>query len=664
EMMGSDPDYKYGAYVTTLRLSNRDQIRLIISKKFGNWPKDLLRQGDIISVSGEKIDYYGMKAISVRPRDHLDTASDDEFALARRQPRSNLRSCSLHLLKLTSRLIFHISKFYQTVASKMVVLATLDEITNYQLGQDCDVILKVTNYFPQEKCKMLFIDCRTQDDRIITCCGPISLHRNENEVKAGDILEFQNVRPHEDKKAEGVRLCLKMSRYSIVSIINFNDDSRKQIIPFSVPSPPDFSETLCSTDFETASMASSFTLKPKDNKIVGIIKNNFIFEKTMEDDPDYEGVYVTTLLLFNGEEKELIISKKLGTSLVNFLHPIQIISIDGRPTNHNGKDAIFIGPGDHLDIPSIENVTSALQCSKSIPGRKNNTYPLDEDLKTVKKLEKKREGSSFSSLENQFQGSYSMQQHSTIQSLSQSYNLTNYDEIKDYPLYQNCDVMLKVVKYCPQPNQNLLFINCKTKDERDIVCLGPINLHSHGTHVKNGQLIELKDVERQNYSKNSILELRLQIHGNSTVTVIDPDANSKKQIIPQLPSSFPDLPRRRPRQHSRPPSVVSVPVRKSVENPKIIGTIQNELTFVEMTGSDSDCKYGAYLTTLQPFNENQVKLIIPEECKNRHEEFLHPGKIISVVGEKMKYYGMDAILVRPGNHLKVASKDEISLKLM
>ncbi|KAE9547084.1 hypothetical protein FO519_009705 [Halicephalobus sp. NKZ332] len=268
----------------------------------------------------------------------------------------------------------------------MVTLTAFGEIKNYPLYKDCTVVLKATSYSPQEKCRMLFINCRTQDDRIIVCCGPISLHKDGNEVKAGDILEFQNVQPHEDKKSGITRLCLKIRGESTVYIIDPESNSKKKIISPNVPVVSDYPETLYSLgfedrstnfipksyNFETGSMTSSFTLKPKDNKIVGIIKNNFILEKPMEDDPDYEeGVYVTTLLLFNGEEKELVISKKLGTWPVDFLHPMQVVSVDGELAKRDNKDAIFVGLGNHLGSPSIEDVNAALQYAK-IPSRRKS----------------------------------------------------------------------------------------------------------------------------------------------------------------------------------------------------------------------------------------------------------------------------------------------------
>ncbi|KAE9547083.1 hypothetical protein FO519_009704 [Halicephalobus sp. NKZ332] len=239
--------------------------------------------------------------------------------------------------------------------------------------------------------------------------------------------------------------------------------------------------------------------------------------------------------------------------------------------------------------------------------------------------------------------------------------LTTFNGIENFPLNEECTVILKVMRYCPTEKYNKLFINCKTGDNKAIACSGAFALHTPGTNVNEGDFIELKNVKRSMYVRNNTSELQLKIHGNSTVTIIDPYDNSKKQIIPQLPSSFPDLPRRHPRQYSRPPSVVSVPVRKSVENPKITGMIQNELTFVEMMGNDPDYKYGAYVTTLRLSNGDQIRLIISKKFGNWPGRFLHPREIVSVIGEKTKYYGMDAIFVRPGDHLDVVPDDEIIL---
>ena len=89
--MGKDPAFKHGVYITTLLLSTGKQMRLIISKDFGNWPMRFLVQGEIVSVIGEKMDYYGMETRFVKRGDHLDVASDDEISLARKlkpQPRS------------------------------------------------------------------------------------------------------------------------------------------------------------------------------------------------------------------------------------------------------------------------------------------------------------------------------------------------------------------------------------------------------------------------------------------------------------------------------------------------------------------------------------------------------------------------------------------------
>lgn len=103
-----------------------------------------------------------------------------------------------------------------------------------------DVTLKVVNYSPKEKINMLFINCKTRDNKNIVCCGPISLHNDEIKVDNGDILEFKNVQPHIEEKSSGSKFCLKMNGTSVVSKINLEDNnSKKQIIPYIPPILPD-----------------------------------------------------------------------------------------------------------------------------------------------------------------------------------------------------------------------------------------------------------------------------------------------------------------------------------------------------------------------------------------------------------------------------------------
>ena len=102
-----------------------------------------------------------------------------------------------------------------------------------------DVTLKVKAYSPQEKVNMLFINCKTRDDKDVTCCGPITLHNNENKVCPGDVLELKNVQPHIEEKRSGSKFCLKMNGTSTVSIINLEGNSKKQIIPYIPTILPD-----------------------------------------------------------------------------------------------------------------------------------------------------------------------------------------------------------------------------------------------------------------------------------------------------------------------------------------------------------------------------------------------------------------------------------------
>ncbi|KAE9547440.1 hypothetical protein FO519_009348 [Halicephalobus sp. NKZ332] len=233
--------------------------------------------------------------------------------------------------------------------------------------------------------------------------------------------------------------------------------------------------------------------------------------------------------------------------------------------------------------------------------------------------------------------------------------LSTLNDIKTCSMNEDCTVILKVMRYCPTEECNKLFINCKTGDNKVIVCSGDFALHTPGTNVNEGDFIELKNVKRSMYVRNNTSELQLKIHGNSTVTIIDPDNNSKKQIIPQLPSSFPDPPRRS-RQSSGIPSSISI----LVENPKIIGMIQKELTSEVIMGDDPDYKQGVYVTTLRLSNGDQIRLIISKKFGNWPEKLLHEGETISVIGEKTKYYDMDAIFVRPGDQLDIVS-DNLSL---
>ncbi|KAE9547441.1 hypothetical protein FO519_009349 [Halicephalobus sp. NKZ332] len=235
-------------------------------------------------------------------------------------------------------------------------------------------------------------------------------------------------------------------------------------------------------------------------------------------------------------------------------------------------------------------------------------------------------------------------------------DIASYDEIKDYPLDEDCTVTLKIVSYYPTEERNMLFINCRTKDNQVITCSGPFDLHIPGNRASKDELVELKNARPCIFKdkRSNRPKLSLKIDDNSTITIINPINDFRRQIFPltsKLRTPF--------QQYSGSRSVISVPVRKLVENPKITGVIQNELTFEDMMGSDPDYKYGAYVTTLRLFNGDQIRLIISKKFGNWPEKLLHKGEIISVIGEKTRYYGMDAIFIKPGNHLDVASDDEV-----
>ena len=79
-------------------------------------------------------------------------------------------------------------------------------------------------------------------------------------------------------------------------------------------------------------------------------------------DPNYRcGVYVTTLLLFNGETIKLFISKNFGNWPTKALRPREIISVKDNQIDYYNDKVIFVKPGDHLDIPSVEDISTALQ---------------------------------------------------------------------------------------------------------------------------------------------------------------------------------------------------------------------------------------------------------------------------------------------------------------
>ena len=92
---------------------------------------------------------------------------------------------------------------------------------------------------------MLFINCKTRDSKLITCCGPIALHKDENNVKTGDLLEFKNVQPQEDKKSVPPKLCIWIRDNSTVNIIDPVDGSKHTFISPIGSSTFDFPTWSC-----------------------------------------------------------------------------------------------------------------------------------------------------------------------------------------------------------------------------------------------------------------------------------------------------------------------------------------------------------------------------------------------------------------------------------
>ena len=231
------------------------------------------------------------------------------------------------------------------------------------------------------------------------------------------------------------------------------------------------------------------------------------------------------------------------------------------------------------------------------------------------------------------------------------------------------------MRYTLAEKHSMLFINCKTEDGKEIVCCGNISLHNREMKIYRDDTIEFKNVKPYEHTKAGYRKLNLKITGESVVSIINYD-NSKKQVIPSTGSFLPAIQRRVRPSGLGTQSVVSFRTLKPATNEKskllfcickviccltVIGTIQNELKFEQAIGSDPDFKHGVYVTTIIPFNGDQVRLIISKDFGNWPAKFLQSGEIISVTGEETEYYGMKARFVKPGSHLDVASDEEVAL---
>ena len=222
----------------------------------------------------------------------------------------------------------------------------------------------------------------------------------------------------------------------------------------------------------------------------------------------------------------------------------------------------------------------------------------------------------------------------------------------------------------------MLFINCKTGDEKNIICCGPISLHSSNNTnvVSTNSTIEFKSVQPHMDQKSSPPKLCLKIRGNSTVSVIDPETGLKKAIItPNVPLPQ-DPPKKLRSTGSLVSSIISPPTEKSTEKEKsklsryihvhhsflVVGMIQNDVVFERNMNNYPDCDRGAYVTTVLPFRKKPLRLIISKNFGN-WPILIRLGEVVSFIGERVNFYGMDTILVKRGDYLDLASDEEIAL---